>query len=114
MKAGGLGPSGGRQVLSAKPPPPGTTVLPGVSVDVRPGPVGGCKGRQGGEAWWVAGSLWTELLSVDHEGQGRELGCSEWGFWKAGALESPSRAQAGGQAGEKARERTSRFTRAQA
>ena len=48
--------------------------------------------------------------SLDHAGQGRELGCPEWGFWKAEALESPSRAQAG----KKARERTSWFTRAQA
>ena len=71
-------------------------------------------GRRGREAGWAAGSLWTELLSVDHEGQGTELGCSEWGFWKAGALETPSRAQAGGQAGEKAQERTSWFMRAQA
>lgn len=114
MKAGSLGPSGGRQVLSAKPPPPGTTVFPRVSVDIQPGPMGGCKRWWGGEAGWAVGSLWTELLSVDHAGQGRELGCSGWGFWKAGALESPSRAQAGGQAREKARERTSRITRAQA
>lgn len=100
MKAGGLGPLDSRQVFSAKPPPPppppGTTVLPRVSVDVRPGPVGGCKGRRGGEAGRAAGSLWTEPLSVDHAGQGRELGCSEWGFRKVEALESPSRAQAGG------------------